>query len=43
MDSVNAIYKTPLPTKAVKETDSKSLAKSAKELKDVVSSLVAKK
>jgi len=43
MDSVNAIYKTPLPTKAIKETDSKSLAESAKELKDVASSLVAKK
>jgi DNA repair exonuclease SbcCD ATPase subunit len=43
MDSVNAIYKTPLHTKAVKETDRKSLAESARELKNVVSSLMAKK
>jgi DNA repair exonuclease SbcCD ATPase subunit len=43
MDSVNAIYKTPLPTKVVKETQSKGLAETAKELKDVVSSLASKK
>jgi hypothetical protein len=43
MDSVNAIYKTPLPTKAVKEAHSKGLAETVKELKDAVTNLVSKK
>lgn len=43
MDSVNAIYKTPLPTKITKDSDSKGLAETAKELKDVATTLVSKK